>query len=75
MNRKSLKPCPHCGGQAVHFERIADPGEVNMPEEVRCLACGSSSEDIEKWNARCSEPNRLTLPPSGAGKQSEEDTP
>lgn len=62
MEQPKLKPCPHCGGQAVYGEA---EGDRALSSWVICNGCGcgahSSDTQPEKtpvsaWNARIDKP-------------------
>lgn len=63
MTRRKLKPCPFCGGKAVHKTSWA-PAASKVMREVRCrrvVSCGASKQALcpvtqdeaaNLWNAR-----------------------
>ena len=55
MNKKTLKPCPFCNGEAQIVDWISD-GFIPAMYTVSCKHCGlwkhTTEEAVEHWNTR-----------------------
>lgn len=70
MSKPSLKPCPHCDGEAIVQEI---EGNSSTWREYGCGACQIFGPDAEDWNRRAEPPcppevGRLVASAGGALK-------